>query len=148
MKRKTPAKWWWNIPIVLLLAILIPLGIRSVITDDNRYGWGTFSKQTVFNIRYYLVYKDGSKKRFNPGLELRGNSKKLRSGGHTRYSTGAVKSWVKSYVRYIYKVNQSHEILRAEAVIHYKENVSRRARIKKGYRTIFIQYPDQEGSLN
>ena len=148
MRRKTPAKWWWNIPIVLLLAILIPLGIRSVITDDNRYGWGTFSKQTVFDIRYYLVYKDGTRSRYKPGTELRGRSKMLRNKGSTRYSTGSVKSLVKSYVRYMYKINQSHDILRAEAVIRYRENVSRKRKLDKEYKTIFIQYPDQEWSLN
>jgi len=146
MEKKQKINWWWNIPIFLLIGILVPLGVRSVVTDDNRYGWGTFSKQVAFNINYYWVNENGKKQRYTPGKELSGKvRKKLKKRGSTRYSDGALKSWVRNYTEFMYlnkKKDKSMSSFRAE--VTYR--VNSRSTTKPGSSKadiIVIEYPEK-----
>lgn len=137
-------RWWWNIPIILLIGILVPLGIRSIVTGDNRYGWGTFSTQVNFELSYYWVMEDGSATPYKSGNELRGEArKKLKSGyNNTRYSLGAVRSWLEGYARYMYEHRPNDDIKAFRAVCYYQLNVDARRRIDRSEeRKIVVQYP-------
>ena len=140
----TPAKvkWWWNIPIILLIGILVPLGVRSVVTDDNRYGWGTFSKQIVYEVEYYIVYDDGEIEKYLPGNELKGIARvKLNKFGNTRYSAGAMKSWVNNYLEYLYENIHDRKIKTVRAEVLYTINQSRRIIPTVHNRKITLEYP-------
>ena len=128
LENETKAKWWWNIPIIFMILLFISLGIRSIITKDNRYGWGTFSQQIVYEVDYFWVLKSGERIRYIPGGELFYESKsKLDSHGNTRYSIGAVKSWVNNYVKYVYlNKKPGPEVISFMAEVEYAKNVSRR----------------------
>jgi len=142
MSDPVKVKWWWNIPIILILGTLVFLGIRSVVTDDNRYGWGTFSKQIVYKIDYYWVYDDGRSEKYYPGKELRGTATgKLKSFGNTRYSTGAVKSWVGNYLRYLYENKPGEDIKSVRAHILYTVNKSRKIKPASNSPKLSLEYP-------
>jgi hypothetical protein len=145
MEEKQKIKWWWNIPIILLVVILISLGIRSIVTAVNRYGWGTFSKQVAFRVNYYWINKDGEEKRYKPGKELSGKTrKKLKKAGSTRYSDGALKSWINNYVRFMYMNNKPSDDIRSfRAEVFYKVNTrSVKGRDRDKADVIMIEYPE------
>ena len=149
MSRQSKAGWWWNIPIVLLIGILVPLGIRSVITDDNRYGWGTFSKQVVYRIEYYRVYDDGRIERYRPGRELKGKARKrLERFGNTRNSIGALKSWVNNYLEYLYENRRGKNIRTVRADIFYAINKNRNMGRDTNSNKLTIEYPAEEQGSN
>lgn len=146
MENVPKVKWWWNIPIILMIGILVPLGVRSVITDDNRYGWGTFSKQVVYKIKYYWIWENGDKIIHRPGKELSGRVRnKFKGNGITRYSSGALLSWVNNYTRYIY-IQRGFEpytkSFRAEILYKMNSKYIGRNNIKNVNRVI-IEYPDK-----
>ena len=148
MENKQNIKWWWNIPIILLVGILVSLGIRSIVTDDNRFGWGTFSKQTSFSINYYWVGKDGKRQRYLPGKEINGKvRKKLKRRGSTRYSVGALESWVNNYVRYMYLNNKvSEDTGSFLAVVRYRINSTNvPGKGNTNVNQILIEYPSNAG---
>jgi len=145
MEEKQKMKWWWNIPIILLIGILVSLGVRSVVTDDNRYGWGTFSKQVAFRVNYYWINENGEEIRYRPGKELSGKSRrKLKKGGSTRYSDGALKSWIKNYARFMYMKNKPRDEIRSfRAEVFYKINsLSVTSRDSDKADVIVIEYPE------
>ncbi len=144
MEKKQNIKWWWNIPIILLIGLLVPLGIRSIVTDDNRFGWGTFSKQTTFNIKYYWITENEKKLRYKPGKELSGRvRRKIARRGSTRYSSGALESWVNNYTRFIY-LNMPHgeDIKSFRAEVRYKINSIYTPGIEQSNKNLMvIEYP-------
>lgn len=129
-------------PIVLLIGILVPLGIRSVITDDNRYGWGTFSKQVVYKVEYYWIYDSGEEKIYQPGNELRGKAKKkLYKLGNTRNSLGALKSWVNNYLNFLYENKPQDDIKTVRAKILYTINKNRKIKPSGTSQKLTLEYP-------
>lgn len=148
MEQKQRIRWWWNIPIIFLIGILIPLGVRSVVTDDNRYGWGTFSKQVAFRVNYYWVSGEGKKIKYRPGKELSGKvRKKLKRSGTTRYSDGALRSWIRNYADYMYKnQNTGGEMKAFRAELLYRINSGHYfSKGSEGTNFIVIEYPEQPG---
>ena len=149
MSGKVKAKWWWNVPIILLLGILIFLGIRSIVTDDNRYGWGTFSKQVVYRVEYYWVYDDGRVQRYIPGEELIGiASIRLQRRSNTRYSVGALKSWVNNYLKYLYENKSQNQVKSVKAEILYTINKNRKIKPTEKDKKLTIIYPVHKSSVN
>ena len=149
MSGKVKAKWWWNVPIILLLGILIFLGVRSVVTDDNRYGWGTFSKQVVYRVEYYWVYDDGRVQRYIPGEELIGiASIRLQRRSNTRYSVGALKSWVNNYLKYLYENKSQNQVKSVKAEILYTINKNRKIKPTEKDKKLTIIYPVHKSSVN
>lgn len=122
LKISADIKWYWNIALVLLIVILCSLGIRSIITDDNRYGWGTYSKQVNYVIKYYYIKSDGTKFQYVPGNELIGDGNNIRYLGNTRYSLGYIKNTVHNYLEYLYGKSKNSEISYYEADIYYVIN--------------------------
>jgi hypothetical protein len=138
-------RWYWNVPIFVLIGILVPLGVRGLVTDDARYSWGTFCKQATYEIEYRWEMRDpdGSiviSKHWHDD-ELRGEAKKHLAGSkrlNTRYSVGAVKSWTTAYTKYMYEHRdqlmtpaeggneRQSEVVRFTAEVFYRVNVSRK----------------------
>lgn len=135
-------KWWWNIPAVLLIAGSLALGIRSMIKDDNRYGWGTFSKQVNFNVEYYWILDNDQTIKHFFGGELRGEAFKKLYYNNTRYSIGAVKAWVHDYLEFLYKNKRKNDAKAIKAIIYYEFNINRKEPFDKHNKKILvIQYP-------
>lgn len=91
---------------VSFVVTLLSLGVRSLVTQDTRFGWGMFSHQTSFVITYDWVFPDGSHKQIlDTRTDLPGRQS-IISGGRfhtTRYGVGAVRLWVNSYLIYLYE---------------------------------------------
>ncbi|MCG8587184.1 MAG: hypothetical protein MI757_20960 [Pirellulales bacterium] len=140
-------RWYWSLPIILLIGILVPLGIRGFVKDDSRYSWGTFSKQIIYHVEYHWVMRDpdGSlwTTRHWHDDELRGEAaqhlESLPRRLNTRYSLGAVKSWMNAYTKYMYEnraefipqspdVTTRSEVVGFTADVWYRVNESRRLR--------------------
>jgi hypothetical protein len=139
----TQPRWYWNVPILLLVGILVSLGIRGLIKDDARYSWGTFCKQVIYEVDYRWVMRDpdGTEwtiKHEHEG-ELRGEAKTHLEGLpkqlNTRYSLGAVKSWIAAYTRYMFEHSDDFvlppqsKVVGFTAEVAYRENVSRKLRV-------------------
>jgi len=94
-----------NLFIVGFLILNIGLGIRSLITDDSRFGWGMYSSQSQYRVKYAWIFADGSKKEYQPGPELKGRTRlKLKPGQHsTNYASGTMKAWISAYTRYMFE---------------------------------------------
>jgi len=71
---------------------------------------------------------NGEETRYRPGKELSGKvRKKLKKSGSTRYSDGALKSWINNYARYMYMNNKPRDEIRSfRAEVEYVINISRR----------------------
>jgi len=91
---------------VSFVVTLLSLGVRSLVAQDTRFGWGMFSHQTSFVITYDWVFPDGSHKQIlDTRTDLPGRQS-IISGGRfhtTRYGVGAVRLWVNSYLIYLYE---------------------------------------------
>ena len=147
MENEIKARWWWNLPIVLLILVLVPLGARSLITDDNRYGWGTFSKQVAYRINYYWVMENGEIEIYKPGKELSGKvRKKLKRSGNTRYSLGALESWMTNYTRFIFNNKRPNQKVKSfRAVVDYKINSKMFRRSDGNIKRLLVEYPEKPG---
>lgn len=143
-------RWYWNVPIVLLIGTLVSLGVRGRILDDARYSWGTFCKQVTYEVDYRWVMRDpdGSvwtTKHWHDGellgealVHLEGTPQRL----NTRYSLGAVKSWLSAYTHYMYENREKFipsppdattprsKVVGFTAEMWYRINESRRLRDK------------------
>ncbi len=172
-------RWYWNIPIVLLVGILGSLGVRGLVLDDARYSWGTFCKQITYRIEYrWIRRRTDGKLEATPHSnydELRGDAKKHLAGNskylNTRYSLGAVESWMAAYVRYMYENRDAYsgqppegepaakdEIVGFTAEAWYRVNTSRTfhepyfARLAKEGKYVpprqqlFFSYPPPRGT--
>ena len=112
---------------------LFALGVRSLVTDDGRYGWGTFMEQVNWDPLYYWVMADGSEVIHWPGDELRGEARKKIDSvkpNNTRYGFGGMKSWIEAYTRWMYKNRAAYapvgsEVVGFKALIHYRYNMNR-----------------------
>ena len=188
-----PVRWYYHIPIVLLLGGLGALGIRSLVLDDARYGWGTFCKQICYEVDYEWIVEldtfgeDDGKTYYgtrrvtgdpgqlgevhekladrdaNPSLAQRSpqEAKQLASQKwehNTRYSLGAVKSWMRGYLKWLYARRQYFEpderVVGVRATVYYQVNVVRFQRDFKlpDARMDFVHPPDapqwEDGDVN
>ncbi|MEE9382019.1 MAG: hypothetical protein V3V08_01210 [Nannocystaceae bacterium] len=108
---------------IVFLGAQLLLGVRGLVTRDNRYGWGMFGHQVNFAIRYHYVRSDGKTKRFKP--DLRGKARKY--GGkaeRTRYGIGAVRTLVTSILEHEFEHRPSRAIVACKATITYEINQS------------------------
>lgn len=139
----TNIKWYYNIPIVLVFVLLIMLGVRSKITDDNRYGWGTFSKQANYVILYSYTTKDGIKHNYIPGDELKGEANLIRRIGSTRYSIGLIEHAASNYLKYLFdNKNPENNIKSINAEIYYVVNKHYMKKFSKEDATLIeLYYP-------
>ncbi len=114
----------WNLVLVGFLAMLVSLGIRTLVFEDARLGWGMFSYQMNYQTRYEWVMEDGTT-RAESGLDLRGKTKGYlgETRPHrTRYGVGAMKTWLHSYVRHMYRQRRPAGAVAFRAVVDYTIN--------------------------
>ena len=90
--------------VVVYILLLFGLGVRSLVEDDTRFGWGMFSYELQYSISYSWIDAYGNEVSYSPGDELRARTKrKLSSGRHrTRYGLGAVRTWANGYASYMF----------------------------------------------
>ena len=113
-----------NAVIILFVLAVVTLGIRSLLVNDSRYGWGMFASQTDYMVSYIIHYKDRTDT-YHTGAELRGLARIKLSPGRrslTRYGIGTLRSWLGNYTCYIYKNNKTEGVLFAEARVIYTIN--------------------------
>lgn len=83
-----------NAAVAGFLVLLVSLTARSLILDDAPFGWGMFSR----DVEYSIVYSRGGAP-FTPD-DLRGRALAISGAPmHTRDGVGAVRRWVRGYLR-------------------------------------------------
>jgi len=113
--------------------------VRSLVTNDTRFGWGMFSSQVQYVVSYDWVLADGNVVTYIPGTELKGRTRgRLLPGSHTtNYAYGAAASWVKGYARYMYRHNAPLEAIAFQAIMLHRTNK------EGGYKETIIRYPSE-----
>ena len=94
-----------NLVIIVWVVGLCALGVRALIAEDARYGFGMFAHKVRYEVEYFWVYDDGREEPYVPGRELKGRTQVRLTPGKSltsHYATGAMKSWVGGYVEYMY----------------------------------------------
>ncbi|MEM7480684.1 MAG: hypothetical protein AAF481_05890 [Acidobacteriota bacterium] len=130
---------------MLLLGILVPLGVRSLVTDDSRYGWGTFGRQTIYTLTYLWEFEDGRREIYEPGDELRDDARKLLDSPrqrNTRYGPGAIPIWIRAYGRYMWE-RRPAEARAFHAVLRYEFDKSRRLELSDAAASRSFRYPEE-----
>ncbi len=127
--------------VLSYLGILIGLGIRSLVLDDARFGWGMFSSQANYRVEYYWIDEEGHRTPHRTGEELRrGEPEQVASRvPHlTRYGIGAVRGWVQSYLRFLYDQKRPEGMRQICAEMEYRINLS------GANQTLTLTYPDPD----
>ncbi len=99
-----PVALWRHVLVAVWAFGLLGLGVRSLVTDDSRYGFGMFSHKVMYRLQYTWVMENGRRVAHKPGDELRGVAKSyLRTDRLIRsyYATGSMKAQVKDYTAYM-----------------------------------------------
>ncbi len=139
--------WWWNLPIILMVGILVPLGVRSQLTHDSRYGWGTFGRQTIYQMKYQWEFEDGRREIYWPGDELRQEARKHVGSSrqlNTRYGLGAILVWIQGYGRYMWE-HRPEGVRAFHVVLRYELDKTRRLRLSKSASELRFHYPTEAG---
>jgi len=113
-----------NIVIVGFVGLLGALGVRTLILEDSRFGFGMFPNQCDYEVEYDWVLADGRIMSYQTGTELRGKMKYLvDSRPHsTRRGVGTVRAWVREYVKYVYDRSDPQPGTRFRAWLTYSIN--------------------------
>lgn len=113
-----------NVIAVSFVFLILVLGVRSILASDARFGWRTFSGHVQFQVDYYWHFKDGTRIRYVPGEELKGNAAThLRVGSHQAgYDTGAMKIWVCTYAKWVYQNRAWDRVAAFEAHVTHRLN--------------------------
>lgn len=111
-----------NVVIVVFLVGAISLGVRSLLTQDSRFGWGMFSHHTSYSLTYSWVMADGSLVEFDADEDLEERQTIIDSGSHsTRYGVGAVRAWIRSYLDHKYE-HRPEGVVAVQAQMDYRIN--------------------------
>jgi len=126
-----------NAVVLGFLALQLGLGLRSLLLEDARLGWGMFCYQTNYTVAYEWVLADGTTLPF-PARDLGGRSLKYLADDYahrTRYGRGAIRGWMESYLGYLLARYRPGAAVGARAVVTYRIN-------KLGeWRTLVVQVP-------
>lgn len=110
-----------NLAVITFVVGLPAFGVRSVATQDSRFGWGMFHQHTEFLIHYEWAYPDGSHQGVaNTAADLPARQS-IISGDRThttRYGVGALRRWIGSHPEHLYKQRKPEgaEAVRARLV--------------------------------
>lgn len=109
-----------NIVVLVFLAAVIGLGVRSLATGDTRFGWGMFSHQADWSLSYSWVLEGGELEPFEVP-ELGDRLWYLEDDGprSTRYGIGAVRSWVRGYLEHLYSEQRPDGAVGVQAELRY-----------------------------
>ena len=140
--------WWWNLPFLLMVGILVPLGVRTLVTKDSRYGWGTFGRQTIYQLEYQWEFEDGRREVYRPVDDLRKDARKLLDSSrqrNTRYGFGAIVVWIRGFGRYMWE-RRPERATAFHTVLRYELDKSRRLPLSQDALELRFQYPPRTGS--
>jgi len=131
-----------NLIVISFLILIVAPGVRSLVKQDNRFGWGMFSSQVKYRVEYYLVLEDSRRIKYRPDKELVGKVRgRLSSGNHsTNYGPGAALSWIRGYVNYMYPRVLSDKVTGFEAHVRYNSTMD------EEYKEEIITYIHEENS--
>lgn len=131
-----------SIIAIALIVLMLVLGVRSIVAEDARFGFRTFSVNIQYEIDYHWRLVDGGRTRYVPGDDLKGIAwDYLRRGAHaTNYDIGAVREWVCAYAAHVYREHAFDGVEAFEATVAYRENG-----VGVGDVVVF-RYPAEEGS--
>jgi hypothetical protein len=103
---------------------LLLLGVRSLATDDVRFGWGMFREAVVLDADYAWVLRDGTLRPHWPGSELRGPARMLdgRPDRLHTYGRGAMRAWVAGYARWRARHDPPPDAVAFRAVVDWRVN--------------------------
>lgn len=125
MKRPTLAPGFLpNAIVIAFVTMLASLGIRSLILEDARLGWGMFGYQTNYTVSYEWILRDGSTRK-QPGRDLAGRTLKYLDDTlphRTRYGRGAIRGWMRSYLEYMHEHYLPPDAVGIRAVVSYRIN--------------------------
>lgn len=112
-----------NAVVVLFVASLVALGVRSQLTEDTRFGWAMFSHQTDFIVRYEWVDASGEPRTVDGTADDLPGRQSIISGDayhSTRYGVGAVRRWVTTYLDHLYHERRPPDAVSVRARIAYR----------------------------
>ena len=126
--------WWRQLTVFAFLFLVAGIGVRSLVCNDSRFGFGMFGEHMEYLIVYHWIDEHGHRRQYFPGDELRDKSTHLRPrrgesafeiagrADETRYGTGAVRCWIDSYLDYLYEHSRPNDAVAIEAKLYYSIN--------------------------
>ena len=110
--------------VIGFLGVFVTLGVRTLVAQDARLGWGMFTYQINYQLSYEWVLEDGTT-RPQQAIDLDG---KVRSyigdsrSRRTRYGRGALRSWLRCYCRHMHRERRPADAIAFRAVASYTVN--------------------------
>jgi hypothetical protein len=143
---------WRQIVVLGFVCALVALGVRTLVHDDARFGWGMFAHNVAYTVHYEWVLRGGGAVAYVPGDELRGRASRLtlRSGTPwvpriMLYGQGTLRSWVQAYLRHLFDTRRPDDAVAVRARIRTAVNpISGRAPSAAGVAVEELRYPSLE----
>lgn len=134
--------------VLSFILLLTGLGVRSLVLQDSRFGWGMFTHHTRFEIQYHWILEDGTRERYrtknppDPKLKLKGRATYLRDGKSrtTRQGIGALRSWLAAYMKDVY-ASGPDDVVALETRLVYTIN-------RGEEKTEILRYPPNAGGAS
>lgn len=133
MHTNTPLSvpWYYHVFVALFVVFFVGVSLVQFARKDTRFGWGMFSHETRYTIEYGWNI-NGQERIFLPQGELRGRTREMIMANtplSTRYGLGALRTWVRGYVKYMYTeatpsqgaffyADIAYEVNRNENIVH------------------------------
>jgi len=127
-------RWLWigQTVVGLFLVGLAGFSLRAYSLDDGRGGWAMYSHNVQFIVTYEFVFADGRREPYFPGKEIQGRASHLKARtpksldtfpvSNTRYGLGALQSWIRGYVDYLYRHKRPEGATEIVATLRYAVN--------------------------
>lgn len=125
------------------------LGLRTLSLGDARFGWGMFSHNVMYTVHYEWMLAGGDTRAYVPGDELRGRATRLSVRAtapwvprNMLYGEETLRTWVASYLRYLYAHVRPDDAVAVQARIRMAVNPRARAAATGASRaTETLRYP-------
>ncbi len=125
MRSITCPPWYAQTLVILYLVAMMALGCRSLVLKDAQFGWGMFSRQINYTVRYRWVIDDGSPIKYWTGHELRRENRGVNDfeRHQTRYGIGAVRRWIRRYLQFVYETHNFDGVVAIQAELRFQVNL-------------------------
>ena len=127
---------YMKLTVIAVMSVMLFLSGRTLLLDDAQYGWGMFSKQINYTLRYEWVMANGKTIRYKPGKEVRKKNRYIAERmktKRTRYGTGAVARWVNRYLEFVYENKKQSGAIAIRAILKYQINLDNSTWTTKTY---------------
>jgi len=143
------AGWLRQVVVVAFLAGMLALCVRSLVTDDARFGWGMFGTNVAYTVHYEWQLADGSRVTYRPGNELAGIAMRLAQAPEApwlprtfAHGSGALRAWIRAYQAYLFDTRRPPDAVAIEARLRSSANpVPGRAAAHADVRIETLRYP-------